>query len=312
MSSNSTDPGLFERAIEFPDAGARERFDALVGLDEQKQSLVKMLSSLAHRSGVKEWLKKHHPGAHTLAKLIERRPPLVILAGDVGSGKTELAETVGDVVARQEKIDVVLYPLSLSARGRGLVGEMSSLLSAAFDRTVSAAKKLRDAGGNARGAIILLIDEADALAQSREASQMHHEDRAGVNTLIRGIDRISNEKLPAAVIMCTNRLSAIDPAIQRRAAATLVFARPNQQQREHLLSLYLSDLGFTHKEIQTLAAVTGDNKERGYGFTYSDLTQRLIPEVVFDAYPKQGITFTRALQLAQSLQPTPPFRDGAQ
>ena len=65
-----------------------------------------------------------------------RRPPLVILAGDVGSGKTELAETIGDAVARQEKIDITLFPLSLSTRGQGRVGEMTQLLSAAFDYTV--------------------------------------------------------------------------------------------------------------------------------------------------------------------------------
>lgn len=62
-----------------------------------------------------------------------RRPPLVVLAGDVGSGKTELAETIGDAVARTEKIDLTLLPLSLSTRGQGRVGEMTQLLSAAFD-----------------------------------------------------------------------------------------------------------------------------------------------------------------------------------
>lgn len=64
-----------------------------------------------------------------------------------------------------------------------------------------AASKLKSPTGQARGAVILLVDEADALAQSRETAQMHHEDRAGLNAFIRGIDRIANAKLPAAVIM---------------------------------------------------------------------------------------------------------------
>ena len=42
---------------------------------------------------------------------------------------------------------------------------------------------------------------------------MHHEDKAGVNAFIRGIDRIANAKLPAAVLMCTNRISALDRLI---------------------------------------------------------------------------------------------------
>jgi hypothetical protein len=66
-------------------------------------------------------------------KAVLHRPPLVILAGDVGSGKSELAETIGDAVARQEKIDITLFPLSLAARGQGRVGEMTQLLSTAFD-----------------------------------------------------------------------------------------------------------------------------------------------------------------------------------
>ncbi len=41
------------------------------------------------------------------------RRPLIILAGDVGAGKSELA-VLEDMVARQEKIDVELLPLSLS------------------------------------------------------------------------------------------------------------------------------------------------------------------------------------------------------
>ena len=68
-----------------------------------------------------------------------QRPPLVILAGDVGSGKTELAETIADAVARQEDIEIDLLPLSLAARGAGKVGEMTQLISAAFDFTVKEA-----------------------------------------------------------------------------------------------------------------------------------------------------------------------------
>lgn len=145
---------------------------------------------------------KHHPHADRLLSLVSSRPPLVILAGDVGSGKTELAESIGDAVARQEHIDITLFPLSLSTRGQGRVGEMTQLISAAFDHTVAEATKLKGHGGKTRGGIILLMDEGDALAQSREAAQMHHEDRAGVNALIRGVNRLANAHLPAAVVMC--------------------------------------------------------------------------------------------------------------
>src|ERR1051326_5690799 len=190
---------LFEHRVLYPDADARGRFGQLVGLDEHKSRLTKIVSLLVNPAGLEAWLERHHPDAVSVINGVLRRPPLVVLAGDVGTGKSELAETVGDTVARQEKIEITLFPMSLSTRGQGRVGEMTQLLSAAFEHTVAEAKKLKSASGKARGAVILLIDEADALAQSREAAQMHHEDRAGVNALIRGIDRIANARLPAAV-----------------------------------------------------------------------------------------------------------------
>ncbi len=213
MNAKPTLDQLFERRITYPDFELQARLACLVGLDEQKTRLAKILGLLVNPAGLAEWAQRHHPRAQALLDTVLRRPPLAILAGDVGSGKTELAETISDAVARQEKIDITLLPLSLSTRGQGRVGEMTQLLSAAFDHTITEAARLKAPSDRARGAVILLVDEADALAQSREATQMHHEDRAGVNAFIRGIDRIANARLPAAVIMCTNRLSALDPAV---------------------------------------------------------------------------------------------------
>jgi len=299
---------LFERRLTFPDFEPQERLARLVGLDDQKARLTKILGLLVNPAGLDAWAQRHHPDAKALLKHVLRRPPLVVLAGDVGSGKTELAETIGDAVARQEKIEITLFPLSLSSRGQGRVGEMTQLLSAAFDYTVEAAAKLKSTNGKARGAVILLVDEADALAQSRESAQMHHEDRAGVNAFIRGIDRLANGQLPAAVVMCTNRLGALDPAVKRRAADILSFDRPNETQRQAVLGGALQALGLTSRQIEELVTVTGKGKGR-HGFTFSDLTQRLLPAIVLDAYPTRGVDSTRALEIAQQMHPTPPFEE---
>tara|TARA_R110002072_G_scaffold213537_2_gene370804 strand:- start:4331 stop:5263 length:933 start_codon:yes stop_codon:yes gene_type:complete len=300
---------LFERRIIYPDFEPQERLARLVGLDGHKARLAKMLGVLINPKGIQEWAARHHSGAGQLVKDVLRRPPLVVLAGDVGSGKSELAETIGDKVARQEHIEITLFPLSLSTRGEGRVGEMTQLVSAAFDYTVAEAEKLKSESGGARGAVILLVDEADALAQSREAAQMHHEDRAGVNAFIRGIDRIANGRLPAAVIMCTNRLNALDPAVRRRAADILPFSRPSDEQRYAVLSIALLELGFTKPQIETLVAATGATKDRKYGFTFSDITQRLLPNIVLDAYPSSPVSPERALAIASRMVPTPPFTD---
>lgn len=302
---------LFERRITYPDFDPQARLARLVGLDEQKGRLAKILGLLVNPGGLDEWVRRCHPGAQELLDTVLRRPPLIVLAGDVGSGKTELAETIGDAVARQERIDITLLPLSLSSRGQGRVGEMTQLLSAAFDYTLAEAARLKSASGKARGAVILLVDEADALAQSREAAQMHHEDRAGVNAFIRGVDRIANAKLPAAVIMCTNRLSALDPAVRRRAADVLSFSRPNDEQRRFVLSTRLEPVGLGRHHIDALVAATGPVQgTREHGFTFSDLTQRLLPTIVLDAYPARPVDGARAVEIARAMAPTPPFRDG--
>ena len=311
MVTGPTMDDLFERRIQYPDAGAKERFDHLVGLDDYKDRLSKMLGILVNPENLSSWFGRHHPEARELMKTVLRRPPLLVLAGDVGTGKTELAETVGDAVARQEKIDVTLFPLSLSTRGQGRVGEMTQLLSAAFDHTYSEASRLRGNSGRSRGAVILLVDEADALAQSREAAQMHHEDRAGVNAFIRGVDRIAKGGLPAAVIMCTNRLAALDPAIRRRAADTLQFTRPDKTQRYTLLQPHLKSLGFTDNVIECIVTATGERGGRQYGFTYSDLMQRLLPAIVLDAYPEHSVDAGRALEITKRMSPTAPFTESA-
>lgn len=311
MNTKPTLDELFEGRITYPDIDPQARLARLVGLDEQKSRLAKILSLLVNPGGLTAWARTHHPEADAILDAVLRRPPLVVLAGDVGSGKTELAETIGDAVARQDKIDITLLPLSLSTRGQGRVGEMTQLLSAAFDYTLAEATRLKSASGKARGAVILLVDEADALAQSREAAQMHHEDKAGVNAFIRGIDRIANAKLPAAVLMCTNRLGALDPAVRRRAADILTFARPDEEQRRFVLSSRLAPLGLDRQHIDALVDATGARRGGpGYGFTFSDLTQRLLPAIVLDAYPARPVEGARAVEIAKAMVPTSPFRDG--
>ena len=306
----STTTGLFERPITLPDTDAQSRLARLVGMDDKIRRLSNVLAILVNPAGLQKWLDQHHARATGLLDAVLRRPPLVVLSGDVGSGKTELAETIGDLVARQEGIDIALLPLSLSSRGQGRVGEMTQLVSAAFEHALQEASRFKPSrGGRARGGVILLVDEADALTQSREADQMHHEDRAGVNAFIRGIDRLASGHLPAAVLMCTNRLNALDPAVRRRAADILVFERPSETQRLEVLQRRLGEAGFSRADLQALVAATGEQVKRPYGFTYSDLTQRLLPAIVLDAYPQGPVKPARAIELALAMAPTPPFKD---
>ena len=85
---------LFEEAIVYPDVDMQRRQSRLVGLDEQKEHITKVLGLLVNPEGIAMWVKKHHPSANKIVDIVLRRPPLIVLAGDVGSGKSELAYTI--------------------------------------------------------------------------------------------------------------------------------------------------------------------------------------------------------------------------
>jgi AAA+ superfamily predicted ATPase len=299
---------LFASVLTYPNPDMMDRYQRLVGLNEMQDRLEKEAEALLRPDLLEKWSKDCYGLRLSALNLLERRPPLFVFAGDVGTGKTELAMTFGDRLARHTRMGVQLYNLSLRTRGSGAVGEMTRLISEAFSQLRSNCHKPTGAGRKPAGAAILLIDEADALAQSREMVQMHHEDRAGVNALIRGIDEIANAKLPCLILMCSNRLGALDPAILRRAAAIFEFRRPSFELREHLLTQYLEEAGLSRADISSLAELVGETETRKYGFTFSDLTQRLVPAIVLAAYPGGKITRELAMNVASRIEPTPPFR----
>lgn len=298
---------LFETVRTFPDADAMDRYANLVGLDTVKERLEKEAEVMLRPDLMHKWSQEHHGTKLLALERLLQRPPLFVFAGDVGTGKTELSLTFGDNFARANKIKVDLYSLSLRARGSGAVGEMTRLISDAFRHLQSVCHKKPTHDKKPVSATILLIDEADSLAQSRELAQMHHEDRAGVNALIRGIDDIAAAKLSCLIVMCTNRLSALDPAVQRRAAAVFEFVRPNLKLRKHLLETQLQGIGLKDPEIADIAEALGETKQRDYGYTFSDITQRFIPALVLAAYPKRKITHDLAQKVISEMSPTPPF-----
>jgi SpoVK/Ycf46/Vps4 family AAA+-type ATPase len=297
---------LFDEPKSFPDPDAQRRYGSLVGLDEMKETIVREALALLAPQSVRAWSKKHHGKVLRATELLADRTPLLVFCGDVGTGKTALAESFGDEVARRADIEVLLFPLSLSARGTGAVGEMTKLLAAAFAYVGENVPKPKNAKAGVAG--ILLIDEADALAQSRELAQMHHEDRAGVNALIRGIDHLAAERRPVLVVMCTNRVDALDPAVRRRAASILTFSRPNDKLRETLLTDAFSDVGLSSSQLRELVKLTGERDGRGYGYTFSDLTTRLIPGAVLASFPDRPLDF-ETIRTQAELTPTPPFAE---
>lgn len=128
--------GLFARTEEFPNPQARARLAALVGLDGLIDRLATDAVALLDPTTIQTWSKSVHGKVIPAVNALADRTPLFVFAGDVGVGKTEVAEVIGQVIATRTDADVTLYPLSLTARGRGAVGEMTTLLTRAFERGI--------------------------------------------------------------------------------------------------------------------------------------------------------------------------------
>jgi AAA+ superfamily predicted ATPase len=299
---------LFHPVVELPEPTRAERYRRLVGLDGIKEQLRKEAQLLADPERLRSWAERHHSGDLTVLTLFADRAPLFVFAGDVGAGKSALAESFGCDLAETLDLPVYLYRLKLSARGSGLVGEMTTLIGDAFAHLLTLGRKARGTKGP-NTIYVLVVDEADALAQSRAAEQMHHEDRAGVDALLAGVDSLAGSGVPVLVVMCTNREQALDPAVLRRAAAVFHFDRPDDAQRQTVLTAALDGTGINARTIAELVARTGPNGDQP-GYTYSDLTQRLVPAAILAAFPNKPLTADILLDTAANLAPTPEFRTG--
>ena len=240
-----------------------KEYEALVGIDAIKESLTDELAVILDRKRMDEWAQKHHAKGLGILDRSRSSSPLIILSGDVGCGKTALASCVATPVARAIDQRIVCLETPSDIRGGGHVGELSARVTEAFTQAKARAAAV--------GRAILVIDEADDLATGRSQMQAHHEDRAGVNVLIKQISQLATSTAPVALIMITNRPDVLDPAILRRAVIRLNFKRPNDKARFAVLQRILDGTQATDTQINELVELTA----KAAPYTYSDLTDRI-------------------------------------
>jgi SpoVK/Ycf46/Vps4 family AAA+-type ATPase len=288
---------VFELEMELPAAHLTDLAERLVGFQPRYSKLKKHLQLLMDLDGLEVWSKKHYRKRVPLLDALGDRYPLVVLYGDVGTGKTATAEAIANAMARDLKKDATLFKLSNRVRGSGNVGEMSMLINRAFEIVMRAAGKAKSA--------FLIIDEGDSLAASRNNQQSHHEDKVAVNTLIQKIDDARRSGGRVLVFLCTNRFVSLDPAIVRRAGHTEEFRRPTDQEREELFRMDCRELGIHEATLKELVHLTGAHPSGRLGFTFSDIRTRLLPEALGKAFPDRKLTAADLLEAARSVAPTP-------
>ena len=288
----------------FPNPTAEKRLSQLVGLEDHIETLTRDLRLIFDPEQVDAWSSDFYGRRLAIVDWIKDAVPLVVFEGDVGTGKTVLAETVGQRVAEDGGFGVHLVKMNTQVRGSGYVGEMGTLIAGCFREV----KALWERKGEP---VIFLMDEADSVLTSRESVSHHHEDKAGVNTILQHLDDFRASQAQIAVIAITNRGGVLDPAVRRRAASVLTFARPDRARCEALLRR-LFEGALTDEELATLTEVAwrAGQGRSGKGYTYSDLTLRFaIPaarEAVWEGRKLDGQLLAERLS---AVVPTPCMRD---
>ena len=291
---------IFDNTIDLPNTGIKERTTNLIGFEAKFQRIYGNLKLLLDQEGLKAWSKKFHKLELPAIEQLTERYPLIILAGDAGTGKTVSAEAIADRMVRELKKEGFFLKLSTRVRGEGLHGQMGNLVNDAF------AELKKQAGKNRLA--FLLIDEADAIATTRSTMQMHQEEKAAVNTLIQKIDEIRDLKGRAVIFMSTNRLHFIDEAIVRRAAVILEFERPNEQERKDLFKKSLEGIEFTQKELQELADLTSPKNNENLGHSFSDIRLKVLPEAIAKCFPDSPLTFEILCETIKQINPSPQIK----
>jgi SpoVK/Ycf46/Vps4 family AAA+-type ATPase len=294
-------PKIFDSETVLPDDALSARAPTLLGFDARYTRVRDQLRLLLNRDELGGWNKKHHKGKLALAHLVDEQYPFAIFHGDVGTGKTATAECVANqLIIESRTEDSILFKLSNRVRGSGKVGEMGTLLTEAFHKVVQSAGRGRRA--------ILVIDEGDSLAAARSQEHSHHEDKVAVNTLIQGIDELRRLGGRVLVILCTNRLSVLDPALRRRAAIVEEFKRPSADERRQLFEMDLEGLSLSGIQFSELVESTGE-REGQPAWTYSDIRTRLYPAALAQAFPDGPLKFSHLQSVVRLLKPSPAMED---
>ena len=134
------------------------------------------------------------------------------------------------------------------------------------------------------------------------------EDMVAVNTLIQGIDDLRRQGGRVLTILCTNRVSTLDPALIRRAAIIEEFKRPGPGERRQLFATDLEALRLADHQLSQLVSLT-DAKSGQPAWTYSDIRTRLYPAALALAFPDRALTFDDVRKIAETMKPSPAVED---
>ena len=283
--------------VKFPNESAALRLSRLVGLEDHIHALERDIRLIFDPMLARNWSKEQYGDIIAVVEIIEETVPLIIFEGDIGTGKTALAETIGQQVASKGGYGVHLVKMSTRVRGTGYVGEMGTLLAESFRHMEELCKRKGEP-------VLFMIDEADSVLTSRALEQHHHEDKSGVNTILQHLDNLKTRGSQIAVLAITNRVGVLDPAVLRRATAVLKFQRPNRNQRKVLLKSLFGN-ALSDADIRQLVDASEPASNEEVSLSYSDLTLRFaVPAVRSAVWLNEGLNVEALVATLRTLVPT--------
>ena len=145
----------------------------------------------------------------------------ILLCGPPGTGKTLSAR----VLASSVGIPLVRV-------------EFDSLISSLLGATGGNLRKIFDLAETTR--CVVLFDEFDVVAKSRDDAQEHGEMKRVISTFMQMVDGYNGRGM---IVAATNHQRLLDPAVWRRFDDILLYDMPDAGRRTELLAKYLAALG---------------------------------------------------------------------
>jgi hypothetical protein len=281
----------------YPDDSAAARYAGLVGMEDVKARVHNELALWLAPERLAEWSHRHgHQGLVSELAAPPSLAPVIVLAGDSGTGKTSLAESLGDPLARSLRVKLSAYrvgPNSDSAR------QLEGAL-----RLDLASQAVTVEPDTAFSGHILIYDPQYALETGGTGDPQGGDRRAVVDRVVQAAEMLAARGQPAAVIMCVSQPSELGVAVRRLTSEVFVLARPGAAEREVVLRRLTEGIRMTDAELVRLVRATGP-RDGASGYTYGDLTQRLMHAAILASYPDRPLTATTLIGVARRLESTP-------
>ena len=200
-----------ETALKFSAPNVGLTFDDIVGLQEAKKAIRRMLiNPLKNPEVYKRY--KLEPGGY------------ILLEGPPGTGKTTFAK------AAAKELSVPFVVVDTNSLVDSYIGKTGKNIDKMFESAREVIRK------NA-SPVVLFLDEFDAIAKKRGGENKTADE--AVPTLIRQMDGFDTDNKGLIILASTNLKENIDSAVLSRFRNKIHIPLPTQEDRERLLELKL-------------------------------------------------------------------------